>query len=103
MTTSDQKILEFVQILKNLNEIRFDRDFYTPIGMTKFVFSNIKNQDKYPDRQSWHFTAEHIRLICEVFNADSNFFFGLADQPFRKLKKKGNINGNIKLNKIIDN
>ncbi|GAB0155448.1 hypothetical protein CHRYSEOSP005_07090 [Chryseobacterium sp. Alg-005] len=103
MYKSDIKILEFVEILKDQKIIRFDSGFYTPIGMAKSIFNNIKHQDKYPDRQSWHFTAEHIRLICEVFNANSNFFFGLSDQPFRNKKNNGNMNGNIKLNKILNN
>lgn len=90
MYTSDTKIFEVVDFLKSLGEIRFDKDFYTPIGMTKPVFSNIKNQNKHPEgRQAWHFTAEHIRLICLHFNIDANYIFGLSD----KIRKKQKIAG----------
>ncbi|MCQ4139186.1 hypothetical protein [Chryseobacterium sp. EO14] len=88
MIISDKRILEFVEYLKSVGKIRFDTEFYTPIGMTKFVFSQIKNQDKDSERQTRHFTAEHIRLICEIFKVDANYIFGFSDKPYNSRKLK---------------
>ena len=96
--TSDKKILEFVQKIKHLGEIRFDADFYLPIGMTKQQFASIKNQHKYPEKQSFHFTAEHIEKICLVFGINANYIFGFSDQVYMNQKSKGNIKGNINQN-----
>lgn len=96
MYTSDRKILQVYMNLKDSGVIRFDTEFYNPIGMSKQMFTNIKNQNKYPERQSWHFTPEHIEKICLVFNINANFIFGLSDVMYNKQKIKGNINGNIK-------
>lgn len=101
--TSDKKILELYHLMKTGGHIRFDHEFYQPVGMTKQQFASIKNQHKYPERQSFHFTPDHIEQICIVFGVDANYIFGFTDVVYKAQKSKGNMNGNIRLNNITKN
>lgn len=85
MFTSDLQILKLIDLLKDLEVIRFDTDFCEEINISKQHLQNIKAQFKNPDRkQNYHFTAEQIQTICQKYHVDANWILGLTTEPFLK-------------------
>ncbi|MCZ2084788.1 MAG: hypothetical protein LC112_11000 [Flavobacteriales bacterium] len=85
MFTSDLQILKLIDILKDLEVIRFDTNFCDEINISKQHLQNIKSQLKNPERkQNYHFTAEQIELICKIYGVDANWIIGVTDKPFPK-------------------
>lgn len=79
MYQSDIKIFELIELLKSLGTIRFDIDFCREINIPKQSLVRIK-------KGLAHFTAEHIRKICEVYKVNANWIFGLENNTFRNTK-----------------
>lgn len=79
MYQSDTKIFELIEILKSLGIIRFDTDFCRDIEIPKQSLARIKNEFA-------HFTAEHIRKICEVYKVNANWIFGIENNIFKTFK-----------------
>ncbi len=74
---ADSNMLLLIGMLKTTGHIRFQQDFCDAIGMLKQNIRNVKNG-------SQHFTAEHIRLACEVYNVNANWILGIEQsQMFR--------------------
>ncbi|OCK53206.1 hypothetical protein BA768_01225 [Chryseobacterium sp. CBo1] len=93
MYTSDEQILKLPRILKDQGVIPHIQDFHEHTGITKQLFSSVKNQQKRG--RGFHFTAAHIETISKVYGIDINWIFALSDNLFRNGKNAGNINGNI--------
>ncbi|TWP23097.1 hypothetical protein ETU10_08355 [Apibacter muscae] len=79
--TSDKKILELIEVLKESGKIRFKKEFYDAIGLQKQNVFWIKNQNKQ-EKQSYHFTAEHIEKICKTYSINANWIFGMEKNTF---------------------
>ena len=86
MYNSDIKILELIQILKSLGIIDFDSEFCDAIGFLKQNITRVK-------KGLAHFTAEHIRMICKVYNVNSNWILDIEKNTFRtpKTSTKSNV------------
>ncbi|MGG5486300.1 hypothetical protein [Gaetbulibacter sp. PBL-D1] len=83
--TSDEKMLQLIDILKAYGSIRFDSDFCDTIHLRKQNLYNIRN-DKT------HFTSRHIELAVKGFKVNANWIYGISDLIFT-----GNIKGNVTL------
>lgn len=75
MFISDKKILEEIKILKSSGRIKSKQEAYDIMGIDRSRVSNIRNQSKL--NQSYHFSAENIRLFCKAFKVDANKIMGL--------------------------
>lgn len=84
MLITDERTLKFIEILKSLGKIRFEKEFCEEIGMQFPNLAKIKNSES--KNQSHHFTAEQLRKVGEIFGADMNYIYGFTDVPFRKNK-----------------
>ena len=79
MSKIDIKILELIEVLKSHNLIRFEQDFCDEIGLLKQNIYRIK-------KGLAHFTPEHIKSICVVYNVNANWIFGIENQIFTRIK-----------------
>lgn len=80
MYESDIKIFELIKTLKDLGKIDFDYEFCESIDILKQNLAPIK-QGKA------HFTAKHIKNICEVYGVNANWIVGIENQVFLKVNK----------------
>ena len=80
MTSTDNKILEMIERLKQLKVIRFDSDFCRDIGIKKQNLSVIKSNP------NCSFTVEQIHAICKVYNVNANWIFDIEKNIFRTSK-----------------
>lgn len=84
MLLSDQNMLKAFDMLKETGVVRFYNDIYEVLKVDKSWVHRIKNQEKHD--QSYHFTAEHIRIFCGYFNVNSNYIYGFESDFYRKNK-----------------
>jgi hypothetical protein len=80
MYKSDIKIFELIKLLKELGKIEFDYEFCESIDIQKQNLAPIK-------KGLAHFTAKHIENICEVYEVNANWIFGVENQIFIKTIK----------------
>lgn len=76
LTIPDQRMIDLIGRLKELEIIRFRQSFLDVIGMSKQQFVHIE-----AGRQ--HFTIEHIITTCKIYNVNANWIFGLETKVFR--------------------
>lgn len=86
MYTSDEQMLKIPAILKKNGVISLIRDFHEQTGISKALFSNVKNQHKY-DR-SYHFTPQQIETVCLLYGIDFNWIFGASHEVFKNKTQK---------------
>ena len=80
MTTTDRKILNLIEILKEKGVITYNTEFCDAIGLLKQNLQNIKTGRN-------HFTPEHIEQIVKRFQVNANWIFGASDEVFREESK----------------
>lgn len=80
MNSTDQKIFELIDLLINTGRIEYVKDFGEEIGVLKQNILRIK-QGKA------HFTAEHIKAICKIYNVNANWIFNDDAKVFYKAVK----------------
>ena len=90
MHSYDLQILKLIEILKDLGMIKYDTDFCDSVSMSKQHLYNIKSQENM--KQSYHFTAAQIQLICKIYNVDANWVYGFSPKPFRQKQTKSKQN-----------
>lgn len=83
MLISDERTLMFIEILKSIGRIQYDKEFCEMIGLKFPNLVKIKNQND--SGKINHFTAEQLQKVGEIFGADMNYIHGFTDVPFRKL------------------
>lgn len=75
MKSTDKNILEFIEILKQLELIRFDVEFCRAI--------NLKHQNLNRIRKGMaYFTPDHIKNMIKKYRVNANWIFGFSDQIF---------------------
>lgn len=72
-------------MLKNDGNIKSIAEFYEQTGISKTLFSNVKNQDRR-DR-GFHFTVEQIGKIATLYDIDVNWIFAISDDFYLNKKK----------------
>ncbi|MBE8727939.1 helix-turn-helix domain-containing protein [Flavobacterium hungaricum] len=83
MNETDLKIFELIKLLQSLGTIKYEYDFADSVGILKQTLTKIK-------MGTAHFRTEHIKRICEVFNVNANWIFGLENKVFNSLKTQKN-------------
>lgn len=86
MTKIDQRILRLIEVLIFQNKIAYSTDFCREIGVLPQTITKIKNGEA-------HFTTSHIETICQKYNVNANWIFGLE-------KKVYNLAGSIELSVV---
>lgn len=81
LQTSDARMLQLIDILKQRGIIRFTSDFAKVLNMSRGNIVNIKD-----GRQS--FTAAHIFKVCELYGVSADWIGGFSEEVFRKKVKK---------------
>lgn len=74
--TSDKKMLELMQILKDSGKITTQKDFCDAVGILPPNLWQIKNPD---GGRPQHFTPVHIQNACRKWKVNTNWIFGLSD------------------------
>ena len=74
---ADEKVFELIEILKKKLVLRDTQQFCDTIGIKKQGITQIKNGTS-------HFTLPHIKSICDYYNVNANWVFGLEKKIFRK-------------------
>ena len=69
-------MLALIDQLKNLEIIRFDKEFCDDIGLLKQNLVKIRNKER-------HFTPEHIRQAIIKYRVNANWIFGVSDKMFQ--------------------
>jgi len=77
----DQKILNLIDILKQLEIIRFDVQFCEAIDLRKQNLYNIRQGKNC-------FTPEHISSIIKTYNVNANWIFGNDEKIFLKKRSQ---------------
>jgi len=72
----DQRMVDLIIRLKEIQVIRFRQSFLDVIGMSKQQYTQIENGKQ-------HFTIEHITIACRTYNVNANWIFGLETKVFR--------------------
>lgn len=83
MFESDKNMLKVIDFLKEAGDIKFKTEAYEIMSVSTSNVYKIKHPEKFP-KQTYHFTAEQIRLFCEQFNINSNYIFGFDKNMYRK-------------------
>ena len=78
---TDIKMLELIDLLKLSGRIRFTQQFLDTIGLKKQNLRPIK-------KGTQHFTVEHVRIACVIYNGNANWINGLDENPFRFSSKE---------------
>ena len=86
MLTTDRKMLMLPDILMDAGLITLKQELYNGLGVNRQYFNNVKNAEKYG--REYHFTAEHIRIVCKVYGVNANWINDIEDDVFRKSKHK---------------
>ena len=86
MLTMDRKMLMLPDILMDAGLITLKQELYDVLGVNRQHFNNVKNAEKYG--REYHFTAEHIRIVCKVYGVNANWINDVEDDVFRKSKHK---------------
>ena len=86
MLTTDRKMLMLPDILMDAGLITLKQELYDVLGVNRQHFNNVKNAEKYG--REYHFTAEHIRIVCKVYGVNANWINDIEDDVFRKSKHK---------------
>jgi hypothetical protein len=73
---SDERMIDFIELLQHHEVIRYRQEFLDVIGMKKQHFTNIQ-----AGAQS--FTVEHITRACDYYNVNANWILGLEENMFR--------------------
>lgn len=84
MLTTDRKMLLLPDILKDAGLISMKKELYDVLGVNRQHFNNVKNAEKYG--REYHFTAEHIRIVCTKYSINANWITDLEDNVFRHKK-----------------
>lgn len=84
MYTSDEQILKLPEILIANGIIENTNQFFEEMEISKFHFSNVKNQEKR--NRAFHFTPEQIERICVSYGINFNWVFGISEMVFNKQK-----------------
>lgn len=80
---TDTKIFELIEILKKGGQVKNTAGFCMAIKMPPQSTTKIKQGIA-------HFTAEHIKSICSIYNVNANWIFGLQDNVFNLVNAKNN-------------
>lgn len=72
---SDSQLLKLIDILKQLEVIRFDTDFCEGTGLLKQNLTKIR-------KGTHHFTPEHIEKIIKKYSVNANWVFGTSEKVF---------------------
>lgn len=75
MSTTDQKILRLIDVLKFQKKINYINDFCEEIGVLRQTVSKIKKGTN-------HFTVQHIEIICSKYDVNANWIFGKDKKVF---------------------
>lgn len=78
MNETDLKMLEVRDLLKADGKIRFFKQFYAVIKISK---ENVYRIEK---GLGVHFTREQIYLACSEYGINANFIFGFEKSMYRK-------------------
>lgn len=81
MLIVDQRILELMDILKDLGVIKTKYEFHDTIGIFKSNIAEIRNQDK--NNKVKHFTLEQVHKVIETYNINPSWVFGYETAIFR--------------------
>jgi DNA-binding XRE family transcriptional regulator len=76
MKTPDERILRLIDLLKFQKTIHTINEFCTEIGVLRQTIYKIKNGTAA-------FTVTHINEICNKYQVNSNWIFGLDKKVFR--------------------
>lgn len=76
MNDVDKKIFDLIKILIDLRIIRYKIQFWDSLGIIRQNGDRIK-------KGLAHFTPGHIKLICQVYNVNSNWIFDIEKNVFR--------------------
>lgn len=78
----DDRMLNLLDLLKDYNIIRFDREFCEAVGLLPQNLINIRKGKN-------HFTPEHIHRAVRHFKLNANWIFGTETELFgSKLQSK---------------
>lgn len=83
MPTTDENVLTIIDHLKSSGQVKYKTHVYELIETDAIRVFKIKNKEKYK-YQSFHFTAENIRLLCHHFKINANYIFGLENNMYLK-------------------
>ncbi len=81
----EARILEFIEYLKNSGAIRFKKEFFDATGIRRQYCREVEIGNN-------RFTSTQINSICETYNINANWIFGIEPNMLRaKRQKEGNI------------
>ncbi len=75
MNNIDVKILELIEYLKSIKEIKTAKQFCLSVGMLEQTLSKIQKGKN-------HFTIIQIETICQIYYVNANWVFGLEENMF---------------------
>ncbi len=73
----DERILKLIDLLRFEKKIKSEADFCRKIEMLPQRLTKIRNKKQY-------FTAVNIQKICEEFNVNANWIFGIQDKVYNE-------------------
>lgn len=77
MFISDKNLIAEIDRLKSIGKIRTKNEAYEIMGIDRTRANQIRNQDRY--KQSFHFSAEQIRLFCNAFGVSADKILGIKN------------------------
>ena len=83
MTETDTKIFQLINILIKGGQVKNIAGFCMTIKMPPQSITKIKQGIA-------HYTSEHIKSICSIYNVNANWIFGLQENVFNLVSAKNN-------------
>lgn len=74
--TPEDRIIQFVELLKDSGAIKFYKDFYDKVGIRRQYVTSVKNKRN-------RFTSKQILHICQNYDINANWIFGTEDNIYR--------------------
>lgn len=78
--TPEERIVEFIDVLKDTGKIRFREELFRQTGMKRQYFNLVRSGKN-------RFTTNHINAIVKHYNLNANWVFGVDSNMFRPTKK----------------
>jgi hypothetical protein len=81
MNPIDQKVMEFVELLRKKGEIRYDQEVWDAMEFRKENVSNVR-------KGLQHFKIGQIQKLCKKYDGNANWILGLEKDAFRTTTNK---------------
>jgi len=80
MNTPEERIIYFIDYLKESGEIKFREDLFQKVGIRRQYYNSVRNGKN-------RFTTTQILALCKHYPLNANWVFAIEKNMLRQNKK----------------